>query len=95
VLLTLINRTIENKLNRYGVINSLKILECFGPYRGDIAELALGKLYSELASINDEEVKTHLDNLRAAAAADLSNQPRPKESGYDRCQWVRDIITPK
>jgi hypothetical protein len=91
IIYNLMDRTIANKSNRHGVVNALKILECYGPHRDNIRKLLFDKLYSELESVEDGEIKLHLEMLRMAIEADQSGKPRPKIPGYNRCQWVKDI----
>jgi len=85
-LLALMDGAIKFKSNPLGVTNALKILECYGPYRGE-HRAVFDPFFSELAPVEDKVVKFHLEMLRTVVDADLSGRPRPKNP--ERCQWLR------
>jgi hypothetical protein len=94
-LVWLMDRTIANKTNSFGVINALKILECYGPYKSNIYNDTFGALFDALASSEDSEIKLHLNILRLFVEADQTGKPRQETPGYDRFQWIRDVPRPR
>ncbi|MBY5698007.1 hypothetical protein [Rhizobium leguminosarum] len=90
VIFTLMDRVVKFKSNLHSVANAISILECYGPYSGSLYKEVFEQFFSNLADIEDKEVKLNLESLREVFDADQSGRPRTKNSKYDRCQWKRD-----
>ncbi len=82
ILRQLMARTIENRATHHGVINALKILECYWPHKGKAVKRMFDKLSSELGPMGDAEIKFHLDMLRTAIEADQAGKRRPEVPGF-------------
>jgi hypothetical protein len=88
-LLRLIYETLKNSDDVDGVLHAVKILQCFGPYKGTAMAAAFGELFARFAETSDDDLKKELGRLREVFEADQRGASRPKYPGLDRCAWVR------
>ena len=86
-LVRLIHITIENKDSIAGAKYAIKILQCFGPHRGEANRVAFDALFKAFKEVKGAELQIQLNRLKAIVESDQIGAKRPY-SKYDRCDWM-------